>query len=279
MSKTSFAAAGGAPSVPVEVLEKDNAAATKEQLPATQEAPQPPAQRSFSDDDSIPASDIKIPRIHFAQAVGKIGQEFPFGAIVLNEQSVIYMPETKDKLTKEVEPASDPVEFVVIGFRPTQFAEKVSGGEQGRIAQTEKEVFALGGTTNYDEATATKKPLFQQLETALVLVKRPKLAENDASNFNFEVKNEFTGQTEWWAIAQWSMKGTGFTHAAKPIKSERAIGCLSSRRGRTYLDGLWSLTSVYKSKLSNNWYQPQVRVISAEVPEEIKAIGREFLGA
>lgn len=272
MAKTSF---GTTPSVPVEIVPP----AAREQLPATQNQQAPAARPSFSDDDSIPASDIKIPRIHFAQAVGKIGQEFPFGAIVLNEQVVIYMPETKDKISKEVELASDPVNFVVIGFRPVQYAEKIPGGDQGRLANSEKEVFTMGGTTNYDENKATGKPLFQQLETALVLVRRPKICENDTSNFNFEVTNA-AGEMEFWAIAQWSMKGTGFTHAAKPIKSERAIGCLSTRKGRSYLDGLWSLTSVFKTKGANNWYQPVVRIVSDEQPsDELKAIGREFLGA
>lgn len=279
MAKTTF---GSTPSVPVEVVQTPAPTGENitpaEQLPATQAPAQPPATRTFSDDEDVPATDIKIPKLHIAQAVGKIGQEFPFGAIVLNEQVVIYMPETKDKLTKQVEPATDPVEFVVIGFRPTQYAEKLEGGDQGRLANSIEEVVKLGGTTNYDEWKATKKPLFQQLETALVLVKRPKIAENDVSNFNFEVLNEHTGAKEFWAIVQWSMKGTGFTWAAKPIKSERAIGCLSKRRGRTYLDGLWSLVSVYKEKGSQNWYQPQVRIVSDKVPAELKAIGQEFLG-
>lgn len=276
MAKTSFGASGAAPSIPVEVVPPATAPAA--QPPAVQ-TPQPPAARpGFSDDDTIPASDIKIPRIHFAQAVGKIGQEFPFGAIVLNEQVIIYLPEQKDKLTKETEPASDPVNLVVIGFRPTQYAEKLAGGEQGRLANSEREVFELGGTTSYDENKATKKPLFQQMETALVLVRRPKIAENDNSNFNFEVKNA-AGESEWWAIAQWTMKGTGFTHGAKPIKSERAIGCLSKRKGRTYLDGMWSLESVYKTRESNNWYQPLLRIVEERPSDELRAIGNEFLGA
>ncbi len=279
MAKTSF---GATPSVPTpeKNVTPGATAEPSEQLPVPQHPSQPPARTAFSDEDSVPASDIKIPRLHIAQAVGKIGQEFPFGSAVLNEQAIIYLPETTDKLTKKTEPASDPVHFVVIGFRPTQFAEKIAGGEQGRIAQSEAEVLRFNGTTNYDEAAATGKPLFQQMETALVLIRRPKICENDTSNFNFEISNEFLdGAKEVWAIAQWTMKGTGFTHAAKPIKSERAIGCLSKRKGRTYLDGLWSFVTVYKTKGSNNWYQPLVRVVSADVPEEIKSIGREFLGA
>lgn len=153
-------------------------------------------------EDNIDFRDIVLPKIHIGQGVGDIGRDFGMGEIVFDQ---------KLKLPR-------PVEFFVLGFLPTRFSERTTGGELGNICDTEAEVVACGGTTDWNEAEETSKPLYQRLATAVLLIKQPEGVTCD--DFSYEHNGAK------YSLALWAMKGSAYTHGAKTLFTARKIGTL-----------------------------------------------------
>lgn len=190
------------------------------------------------DDSNIGFEDIILPRINIVQKVGDLSEIFSPGEIVLKQSLVIHSP------GKNGQPGDPPLNITVLGFKKTQFAEKVVGGVLGILAHTEQEVVKHGGTLDYKEWAASEaaakagngKPLryFQRLATALCLVEKPaKLADDDHVEFPYECEGKH------YALVLWSMKGTAYTHAAKAMFTARKIGHLRSG----YAKQSWGLTA------------------------------------
>jgi hypothetical protein len=268
MSKVSFGSNPENPSVPVAVevvqtptpvaevvVESTNTAApAAAPAPGTAvaivDAPALPVARTDSlplfDDQNIGFEDIILPRINIVQKVGDLSEIFNPGEIVLKQSLVIHNPGKPAIGPAPAVPGNPPLNLVILGFKKTQFAEKVAGGAQGILAHTELEVAKNGGTLDYKEweasEAAAKAPgstvkalrLFQRLATALVLVEKPAhIADTDHIEFPYECEGKF------YALVLWSMKGTAYTHAAKTMFTARKIGHLRSG----YAKATWSLTT------------------------------------
>jgi len=214
------------------------------------------AQPGFFDEDNIRYEDIVFPRINIVQYVGKLSQEAGFdpGTIVLGSANVIHTPESKD------EKGDAPLSLTVIGFRPLQYAEKLPGGKQGRLANNEHEVVRMGGTLNWKEwdfskASGKQLAYFQTLATALVLLEKPEhYGDPDQNDFPYAYQPD--GQpARYFTLALWGMKGSSYTKGAKPIRTQRKIGSLR----KTYLAHSWTLTTFKDSKDDNYYFVPKLR--------------------
>lgn len=221
----------------------------------------PDASAGFVDDDALDPSDVVLPRLAIAQRVGDLGATFAPGSIVLDAAVLLAAPPEKE------EPSKEAVELVVIGFQPTVFVERVPGGGRGAIVRTEAEVHQLGGTLDYQEHVAAKRPLFQRQATALVAVRQPK-PDLAPEHFPFEVEGVR------WTLALWTMRGTSYTHGARHIKTARKLGHL--RNGYRY--GKWELRSrLRKYEAGAAAYIPVLRP-AGQTSEEFRKIIKDLVG-
>ena len=219
----------------------------------------PPAkQTSFYDDESLDAGDLVLPRFNIVQKVGELSNVFPPGSILLNGQLVLAEAGKGTDKSKEIK-------ILVVGFQPTIYTEKVEGGIRGNMFRSEQEVVAANGTLDWNEATATKRTLYQRLATAMILVEQPEGLDAAAFPTTIEGKN--------YSLALYSMKGTSYTNAAKHFKSARKIGHL---RGG-YRTGFWTMQSQLKKFSENYAYIPVVKSAGAASPE-FQAAVKEILG-
>lgn len=228
---------------------------------ATVPAPSVPATSNpgFQDDDNISADDLVIPRLNIVQKVGELSNVFPHGSFLLDGSLVLVEGAPIKKESK-------PIKLMVVGFRPKSFVQRVEGGGRGQIFSTEAEVAAANGTLDWNDAEATGKDLYQRLATALVLVEQPEGVTNDSFPYEIEGKR--------YALAQWSLKGTGYTNGAKPIMSARKIGFL---RNGGYRTGFWTVTTTLKQFGQNYAYIPLPKP-AGPTTEAFRAAVKELLG-
>lgn len=209
----------------------------------------------FEDVAGIDFKDLLLPRINLVQKSGQLADIFTPGDICFQRE--VALPQ--------------PLQFLLLGFRPTSFVEKVDEGEEGTVYATEPEVVANGGTTEWTDHNATGKPLFQRLTTALILLKAP---ENTPDDLLDMFPYELGGSN--WALAAWSMKGPSYTAVVKPLKTARKFGYL--RDG--YHASLHSLESKQKTyKTGRTGYVPIVKSAgrcSDEFIEEVANLLQAF---
>lgn len=197
----------------------------------------PPA---FFDDNNISFEDVILSRLLCCQKVGDLSEVFNPGELVLNRTTVVHVPANKEKNIA----GSGPLVIIPIGFKKTQFVEKVAGGGRGLFVNTEAEVVAAGGTLDYKEwdnsrSTANPKKRFERYATCLILIERPisLLPDEEHQIFTHEVENKF------YALALLPAKGTWYTGFAKRLFTERKIGFLKSG----YATFAWNLSTEIKS--------------------------------
>jgi hypothetical protein len=199
--------------------------------PATQAPPSPglPARQSSGPmalGDFVPEfTDITLPRINIAQNIGELMETFEPGTLVLNKQTVLFVPSDIDSKTGVVRrAATGPVTITVLGFKPLRYSEQVPWGQSGLTVNTEAEVRSNGGTLDYKEwdlKKASGMRRFQILADALVAVERPDSIADDDTVFVFPVGGKK------YALAFWAMKGMAYTAAAKGVFfTMRKAGCL-----------------------------------------------------
>jgi hypothetical protein len=231
----------------------------QETLPATR--PEAAVSTFLSDDEHIRMEDIVFPRLNIVQKVGELSNVFNPGEIVLNQSLVL----RDAKKGEAKEPA--PLNIVVIGFKPDQFVQKTTDGS-GEIVGSEQEVVDLGGTLDYGEANGpAKKPLFQRMSTALVMIEQPEGLDSLSFPHSFEGKN--------YAIALWSMKGSAHTAGAKILKTERKMGSL---REGGYRSGVIAFTTKLKDFRTGNSAWVPVLKVSARTTPEFRAWTESVLG-
>jgi hypothetical protein len=176
--------------------------------------------------DKLPTlRDIILPRLNIVQASGQLARAFPFGSLVYNQQTVLYSQPDIDMTTGNIRRAgTPPLVITVLGFRPTRFAEKVSGGTRGLIVDTEEQVRSNGGTLDYNEWTLKKASgmrRFEPLADAMIAIERPAFIKDDDTVFAYPVDDKK------YALALWGLKGTAYTAACKRVWfHQRAMGCL-----------------------------------------------------
>ncbi len=219
--------AGAAPAPVIDVPSEKTASAA----PAAP-APQQPSQAVALSrgglllGDTIPSFDqIILPRLNIVQGVGKLKDSFPQGAIIWNQTLPLFVPPDIDPKTGNIRRAgTPPITLTVLGFRPTRYVERVAGGARGQICNTEAEVRAAGGTTDYKEwdlKKASGMKYFQLLAEALVAIERPEGCADDDSVFVYPVGDKK------YTLALWGMKGSVYTAAAKRVfQTQRAMGAL-----------------------------------------------------
>lgn len=191
--------------------------------------PQPLSSNTLSDDDQIDLTQIKLPKLNIVQRIGELSTQFKPEDILLNRALVL----------------PQPVDVVVIAFRPRdQYAEKTTGGDTGRLFDTKEEVASVGGTTDYNMAQASGKPLFRPLATCALLVKQD-TSIKDNSLFTHEIDGER------WGFCLWSMVGTTYTAAAKVFRTAKLLGTECDLRGG-YANGRWALRSKVETFRNGN---------------------------
>lgn len=173
--------------------------------------------------DRIPDfKEIILPRLNIVQNIGELKDTFQPGALVYNKDTELFTPPIIRNGVIEQAPLT-PVNLVVLGFRPTRFVEKVKGGGQGLIVDTEDAVRANGGTLDYNEHRLKEKDgmkRFEQLAEALVAIRRPDHCKDDDTVFTYLVGGHK------YALGLWGMKGTSYTVAKRAFFTPRAMGCL-----------------------------------------------------
>jgi hypothetical protein len=181
---------------------------------------------------------------------------FNSGEVILNGTFAIHAPITVKN------PAGNlALNLTVVGFRKKQFAEKVIGGANGLLVNSEADVVKHGGTLSYKEweqsvAANKANPVvpvvkyFQPLSTAILFIERP-VHIKDEGNLQFPYECE----GRWYALALWGMKGTAYTHAAKHFFTARKIGHLKAG----YVVRSWEVTTKLESYGQNSAWIPVVK--------------------
>lgn len=228
----------------------------------------------LANDDEIGLRDIKLPTLNIVQGVGELVKAFEAGQIILaQERPLCDAPDKRKGETALSEPA---VTGIVLGFLPNRFAEKVSQkpgeqAQQGLICNTEQEAYAVGGTTSYKEAFVEGKQVkryFQTLSTALLLVKAPPAGGFEVAGDELDSAFPLTDESgDHWQFVAWNMKGTAFTHGAKPLKTARKLGWL--RLG--YASKLVAIHTKLTKAGTNLVYAPYIKNAGDTTPAQ-----REF---
>lgn len=198
---------------------------------AVQVIPAPSALPSnqLGDEGPVDLSQIRLPKINIVQRIGELSTIFKPGDILLNRTLVIPQPAT----------------LIALTCRPRdQFAEKVSGAEGGRLFDTKEEVASAGGTTDYNLAKATKRPLFRPLATFAILIEKPESIQ-DSPLF----RNELDGKK--YGFFLWSMVGALYTEGAKTFRTAKTTGVpMDLTQG--YPTGKWLFTTETKKYKNGN---------------------------
>jgi hypothetical protein len=174
--------------------------------------------------DKLPDfKDIILPRINLVQNIGQMKESFDSGQLIFNQAVVLFTPPTI-KGGEVTIPGTPPVNMTVLGFRPTRYCEKVTGGVRGLIVNTEEEVVRAGGTLDYKEwelKKASGMKRFEPLADMLVAIERPESCKENEADFCYEVGGKN------YALALWALRGVCYTAAAKRVFfTHRAVGCL-----------------------------------------------------
>lgn len=236
------------------------------------------------DDDKIALADIIIPTLNIVQGVGDLNKAFDQGAVIFDKKHVVAAAPPKSAAGKP----QTPVSLVVIGFRPTRYAEKIQGSSGGgRILKTLSEVEAVGGTTVWKEAftgsgktKVQNKPYFQPLATALVLVQAPAdvsgLADPVDTVFPMTIEREGSEPIRF-GIAFWHLRGTSHTAVARPLKTARTLGVL---RGPVGYKGRWITVGTEYKPFEDGAaaYVPKFR-IGESTPDDVRELAKGALDA
>lgn len=130
---------------------------------------QPPGGSYFGGEDEQDAEDVRNPYLNLVQPTSKPPLSgFGLGNFVLAKDTLLGSSFTA----------------VVVGFSKARYAEKVKWGQKGKVFGTIEEVAAIGGTTKWyeskeNEKANSKKPFFDTVRTALLLVQQPDGVKED----------------------------------------------------------------------------------------------------
>lgn len=204
----------------------------------------PPARPMYYDDEDVDARDLRLPPVNMVQKSGELSTIFSPGTLLLDKSLVLAPAPDKFAVGKSIK-------LLVIGFTDKKFVEKVQGeggeaGLRGNTFTTLEEVAQHNGTTDYNEARATGRTLYQTMVSALVLLEQPEGCQPEM------FPNEWDGKR--YALALYTMKGTSYTNAAKVFMTARKIGSL---RGG-YRTGWWNFSAQQKKNQNSYYYAPVV---------------------
>ncbi len=147
----------------------------------------------------VSKADIIMPYMGIAQKVGGLGEMFEAGHVILNKEV-------------DLTAAAPILEVTVLGARK-QYVENLpfDSGERPRYCDSEDEVAAMGGTTEWRDGVP---PTFVPLLTAQVLLRIPDGLER-------AYPLEFKGKS--YSLAQWTLRNTAYKSAGRSILSASAL--------------------------------------------------------
>lgn len=235
----------------------------------------PPASVEVSD-NAISLGEIIIPTLNVVQGVGALVENFDSGTIVFDKKFAIANPPKKSGPNGAPATSTPDVNLILIGFRPVRYAEKLEGGDQGRIFNTEADVYNNGGTTDYassHEGTKLIAPYFQPLTTALMLVEAPKDFDKSRVEEVFPYECQDGDVLRRYAVCQWHLRGASYTAAARPLKTARKLGSL--RKG--YTTKRLSLTVAWKKFGGDKGAFVPTVVIGQDTSENQRQLAAEVL--
>lgn len=215
-------------------------AAAPAPAPAANLPARPNAFGGDDDEDDMTPGDLVLPRLNIVQKVGEMSNIFRPGDIVLDASLVLV------DAGKELTPSA-PIRIVVLGLQKTYFAEKLEGGARGKTYQSEAEVVADGGTLDWNEAKRGKQ-LYQRVCTGMVLVEKPEALK--AEKFPHVIGGKH------YALALYTMKGVGYTNAARHFKTEKKMG---QSRAAGYPGLFWLMSSKLEKYGQNFAYRPVLK--------------------
>jgi|GEM_PF-2990337 len=227
------------------------------------------------DDQNIGFEDIILPRINIVHKVGGLSEVFNSGEIVLKQSLVLYSPKRGENAA-----GTPPLNLTILGFKKTQFAEKVVGGARGILCNCELDLAKNNGTLDYAEWESSKKAAaegagkvlryFERLATAMILIERPAhIADVDHIEFPYACEGKY------YALALYGMKGTAYTHAAKHAFTARKMGHL---RPTGYVGYSWQLSTIVKPFAHGPTPVPFLKVGVKNSDAFVKFVREDILG-
>ena len=192
-------------------------------------------------------SDVGFPSLKIVQAVGPASENFTPGSILLNNDEII-----GDQ--------NHQVEFIVL-YAEKSFEEYVEygSGVSPRIFKTRGEVLEADGTTEWRD---NQRPSFSPILTTYVAVAKPAGVQSDL--FEYEVGNGA------FCVAQWRLKSTAYTSAAKPILNAWRFYCRASGKHLAHIR--WSLAPKRELRGDNYVWVPRVSRIGKHDEKPYKAL-------
>ncbi len=193
----------------------------------------------------ISRADLQVPTLKLAQRVGELGEIFPPGTFVLNNEHAL-------------SDGKEPVNLVV-GHWNKYYLENLEYGTDQipRSAKNLSEVAELGGTTEWvDNAPPTWVPI--GVATCII-------EGEDESHFPFEYNDKR------YAMALWTMRNTAYKRAGRVIMTAAAYNL---KKGLEY--GSWELSSKLETMGKNKVYVPTIKT-SGRNDEEFAAWIRQLV--
>ena len=228
---------------------KDNVEAVEENTLQTIEAPAMPVAsveiQNTSVSGEISRADLQVPTLKLAQRVGELGELFPPGTFVLNNEHALSDGKEEIKL--------------VVGHWNKYYLENLEYGtdQVPRSAKTLVEVAELDGTTEWIDGVP---PTWVPIGVATCIIEG-----EDESHFPFEYNDKR------YAMALWTMRNTAYKRAGRVIMTAAAYNL---KQGLEY--GSWGLTSTLTTLGKNKVYVPSVKT-SGRNDEEFAEFVRQLV--
>jgi hypothetical protein len=192
----------------------------------------------------ITTHDLKVPRLNLAQKSGKLGDDFPPGSFVFEQQVLIANPGSS---------------FVAVPLRMKKYyQEKVEFGTDQipRKANTSAEVRSLGGTTNYD--LKDELPWFQDIADIRLAIQAPDDLDEQYSEFF-----PYSDGTNNYALAIYTVASSAYTSLAKRFITDGEY----LLKGALY-SGRYEISGELRKGANNSWYVPVGKFISKNTEDQ-----------
>jgi hypothetical protein len=195
---------------------------------------------------SVDSRDLIIPRLNIVQNVGPLSQEFDGGDLVFNKETVLATVE-------------QPIYLTVLSVDKT-YEERLPYDPNGPRPTVYKSIEEVVEAGHWVDWRNNQPPPVREVATILVLIEKPEGV--DGLGFSHELLDKE------YALALWTLRGTGYTRGAKKILSASQLELQKTG----LLSGLWEL-STERAQVNGNWvFAPVIRLKGKNSPELIEQI-------
>lgn len=199
----------------------------------------------------VDEKDLKVPTLKLTQSVGPLSETFDAGTFILNGTQVLAQPEV-------------PLTLSVLSIRK-YYIENLPydpNGPRARVFETKQE---LVDAELWTEWRNDERPPAVEIADVSVLIKQPD--EVDLPSFSFSLG------VDSYCLARWTLRGTGYTSAAKSIFTALSVELAPPKR--SYY-GLWSLHSERQKRGGNMVQVPVLTLTGIRDEEDIARIEDRF---